>query len=422
MKAYVELSAARYQRDGMPPTDARRRAHLDAGGIEQVKERVRDAWMGNSVALVWRDVRYSVRSLRRNPGFSIVAIATLALGLAGATAVFSIMNAVLLRPLPGLADPGTLVTLQRVQRQAILEEFGYPDFRDLRAGTHALAGLAAQCGWGMRLGDTPGERRSMIVDFVSGEYFSVLGVRAALGRLLGPADEAAGRGNAVIVLRYDVWRDQFNGDSAIVGRALKLNGVSFTIIGVATSGFSGTMTAHAVSGWAPLAAILAAPSISADMLTDRGAGWLDLFGRLAPGATIADAQRDLDAIAARLALAYTTNAGRGVRVTPFAGLYIDEEHDARNAFQLLGAAVTLLLLLACANVASLALVRAGARQRELASRMALGASHAALLRQMFIEGYAHRRGRGRRRRDRRRRSARACAGAASHGDERRAPR
>jgi predicted permease len=386
LDSYVDLAAARYERDGLSRPDARRRALVDAGGIEQVKERVRDAWTGNLVALVWRDIRYSIRSLRRSPGFSIVAVATLALGLAGATAVFSIMNAVLLRPLPGITDAARLVTLQRVQRKATLEEFAYPDFRDFRAGTRTLAGLAAQCGWGMRLGDTPGERRSMIVDFVSGEYFSVLGVRPALGRLLTPADEAAGRGNAVLVLRYDVWRDQFNGDSAIVGRALRLNGVSFTIVGVATPGFAGTMTAHAVAGWAPLAAILAAPSIAADMLTDRGAGWLDLFGRLAPGATIADAQRDLDAIAARLALTYSTNAGRGVRVTRFAGLYIDEEHDARSAFQLLGAAVTLLLLLACANVASLSLVRAGARQRELASRLALGASHAALLRQMFIEG------------------------------------
>jgi predicted permease len=395
LRTYVDLAAREYENAGLPPGEARRRAVLDAGGVEQVKENVRDAWLGNTIAMTWRDVRYSLRSLRRSPGFTVIAIGTLAVGIAAATAVFSIINAVLIRPLPAVVAPDRLVTLLRVQPKTVLEEFSYPDFRDFRSGIVAassasagrpLTGIAAQCGWNMRLGDATGERRGMIVDFVSGEYFDVLGVHPWLGRLISRIDEDAGRGNTILVLRYEVWRDQFHADSAIIGKSVRLNGLPFTVVGVAEPEFGGTMPAHVVAAWSPIPAIFSVPSQADGSLGDRGSGWLDLFGRLAPGASVADGQRELATIAARLALTYPTNVGRGVRVERGLGLYIEERRDARNAFALLGTAVSLLLLLACANVAGLSLVRSARRQRELASRLALGASRAALLRQLFIEG------------------------------------
>jgi len=386
--AYVELLTNEYQQSGMSAADARRRALVETGGVEQVKDAARDAWAGARIADLARELRHALRSLRRSPGFVATAVATLGIGIAGATAVFTIMDAELLRPLPGVSEPARLITLERVQTTTTLDDFGYPDFLDYRAQTRALAGLAAYNGTPMALRTAGGAsaERSW-VSYVSGDFFSVLGVHPALGRLLGPRDAAEQGSAAVAVIGYGLWQTRFAGDSGVIGATIHLNGEAFTVVGVAPPGFIGAMRLHAMNVWIPVTMIQRAAHIdSHDILRARGDGWFRLIGRLAPGATVADAQRDLSTIAARLAATYATNKGRGVRVFAGAGMTRDERADASRLPDLLAIAVALLVVIACANVAGLLLVRASASARERATRIALGASRASLVRRAVIEG------------------------------------
>lgn len=384
--AYVELLASEYERSGLSKSAAHRRALIDAGGVEQIKESARDAWAGAALATLARELRDAFRSLCRSPGFVTIAVATLGIGIAGATAVFTIVNAELLRPLPGVTDPARLVTLERVQTTATLDDFGYPDFLDYRDQSRALAGLAAYNGTPVSLSDRSGTRKAW-VSYVSGDFFSLLGVRPALGRLLGPGDVTSPGADPVVVIGYGLWETRFGGDSSIVGTAIRLNGEMFTIVGVAPRGFIGAMRLHGMNLWIPVTMIQHVAHYAAnDILQARGEGWFRLIGRLAPGHTVADAQRDLSTIAARLAATYSTNKGRGVRVLAGAGMTVDERADAARLPMLLSLAVALLMVIACANVAGLSLVRASARSRELATRLALGASRTSLMRRAFVEG------------------------------------
>jgi predicted permease len=389
LRAYVELLAFEYERSGMTPAEARRAALVETGGIEQVKEQTRDAWTGNALATGFREVRYALRTLRRSPAFLGIAIVTLALGIGGATAVFTVINGSLYRPLPGAAQPHRLVTVERVQSARTTAEFSYPDYRDLRAGSSALAGLAAYNGTSMPLEDAAGSTRAW-VSYVSDNFFTVLGVRPAAGQFFG-ADATPARDmdeHEQVVLGYDLWQQRFGGVQNAIGSAIRLDGHPFTIIGVAPPGFVGAMARYPMELWIPLASggQPAAPlSRFVDLETRRG-GWLRLVGRLAPSKTVEEAQVELAGIARQLAATYPTNRERSVLMFAGAGLTSEERVQLSRVPRLLAMAVGLLLLIACANVASLSLVRAAARRRELATRIALGASRAALFRQVALEG------------------------------------
>jgi len=389
LRAYVDLVAAEYERAGMSPASARRTALVDTGGVERVKEAARDAWVGNALAQSSRELRYSLRSLRRSPTFLGVAVATLGIGMGGSTAVFTVIKGSLLRPLPGVAEPTRLVSVERVQSGRLIAEFSYPDYQDLRAHSTTLAGLAAYNGTSMALVDSSGTGRAW-VSYVSDNFFRVLGVRPAVGRLFGPADTSAsveGAG-AVVVLGYALWQQRFGGSPSAIGATLSLDGRAYTIIGVAPPGFIGAMATHPMELWIPIGVgDRPTPALDGRMdLASRRIGWFRLVARLAPGRRIEDAQRELAAIAGWLAATYPTTRDRGVRVLAGTGMTEEERVEARRLPGLLAMAVALLLLIACGNVASLTLVRAAARRRELATRLALGASRGALIRQLVLEG------------------------------------
>ncbi|MEK6284811.1 MAG: ABC transporter permease [Acidobacteriota bacterium] len=335
----------------------------------------------------WQDLRYAARLLTKSPGVTATAIIALALGIGANTAMFSLVNGVLLRPLPGVQGPDQLVTLERTQNGKVQYSFGYPDYVDYRDHNSSFAGLAAHCGTPLSFNNGVAER--LRGDLVSGNYFSVLGVTPALGRLISPDDDDQPGAHPVAVLSYGLWRRAFGGDPDVEGRSVKLNDTEFTIVGVAGKNFSGTETGGSYDVWIPIKMqVQAMPrTMGRHWFNDRSAGWLGLFGRLKPGVAVEQAQAELSAIARGLEQSYPdTDAGRSVSVLAGVGLDSDDRVSLRNFLALLLAAVLLLLLIACSNVANLLLLRATSRKREIAVKLALGATRGRLVRQLLTEG------------------------------------
>lgn len=248
LRSYVDLLAAEYERTGMPPALARRAALVDSGGIEQVKEATRDAWVGNAFATAGRELRYALRSLARSPAFFTIAVATLTIGVGGATAMFTIIKGSLWRPLPVVAEPDRLVTVERLQRRQMIGEFSYPDYLDLHQRSTTLSGIAAFNGTPLVLEDSAGSARPM-VSYVTDNFFNVLGVRPSAGRLFGVGETRAD----VAVLGYQLWQQRFGGSATAIGSTLELEGHPFTIIGIAPPGFIGAMAPYPMELFIPLA-------------------------------------------------------------------------------------------------------------------------------------------------------------------------
>lgn len=330
------------------------------------------------------DMRYGLRILRKNPGFAILAILTMALGIGANTAVFSLIDAVLLRPLPGIANPSRLVTVYRLQPTGPFDSFAYPDFRESRDRSQAFSGIAAHTWAPLTFGYQTTER--LLGDLVSGNYFEVLGARPATGRLLTAADETSAAD--VAVLSYGLWQRRFGGNPGVVGARITLNGNPFRVVGVTQEGFRGSTANDAYEIWVPVTTQPRTMSrLSAGILEDRNAGWLRLFGRLNSGVDIRTAESELKTVAAQMAAAYpASNTGRSVGTFAGLGLYPDDRADVSNLFALVGGAVALLLAIACANVAGLLMVRSSRRTREMAMRAALGAGRGRIVRQLLTEG------------------------------------
>ncbi|HUI43466.1 MAG TPA: ABC transporter permease [Terriglobia bacterium] len=334
-----------------------------------------------------QDLRFSLRMLVKSPGFATLAVVALALGIGANTAIFSLVNAVLLRPTPGVHDPGRLVSLYRMEKNDPYSGMGFPDYADYRDRSRSFSGLAAQEATALSLGGGASER--LIGDVVTGNYFEVLGVTAARGRLIGPEDDAPRGAHPVAVLSYALWQRKLGADPAVLGSKLVLNGYPFTVIGVAPERFAGTTTGQPYDVWVPMSMLdQAMPrTVGHRFFEERAWGWLSVFGRLKPDVSVEQAASETQGIARQLALAYpNTNADRTVAVVRGVGLDPDDRASLSGLLGLLFAGVGLLLLIACANVAGLLLVRAGARQREIAVRLALGASRGRVARQLLVEG------------------------------------
>jgi predicted permease len=329
---------------------------------------------------VLQDLRYGLRMLAKNPGFTAIAILTLALGIGANSTIFSWIDSTMLNPIPGQSRTGDLVTVMRGERsEHPTPPFSYPDYVDLRARTQSLSGLLAYHDDYVSLTGT-GKPERIYAATVSADYFGVLGVRPALGRGLLPDEEEKPGSMRSVVIGYGLWQSHFGGDPAIIGKSIQLNRTLWTIVGVTPSDFQGCKTGLRTDLWASLA-------YGREQLRERDSYWLNVLGRLKPGVSRRQAEEELNLQMQRIVEQYPDSHRGPNQITldplwrsPFgANVYM------YKSLPLLLALAAVLLLLACANVANLLLVRNVARRREVALRLSLGASRWRLVRQLLAE-------------------------------------
>ena len=329
-----------------------------------------------------RDLRFALRMLAKSPGLTFVAVLTLAVGLGANATVFSWIQGMVLEPLPGVPDQGRVVMLTGQSRGGDQRSFSVPDLRDLIASDLPVSVL----GFDLRaVSLTGGDRPERAwASLVSGNFFEVLGVRAAVGRTFQPEEDRTPGTHPVAVLAHAFWQVRFHGDPGIVGRTIEINRHPYTVVGVAAPGFQGSATGLRMDLWIPLA--MQEQISPGSRLDQRGSHWLEALGRLEPGATVEQAQAALDTMAARLGKTYPdTNDGLRFLAHHFWNAPYGPTHVLLPVLSVLGAMALLVLLLACANVANLLLVRALGRRKEISIRLALGASRGHLVRQLLTE-------------------------------------
>lgn len=380
MQAHLEMEIAENIRRGMRPEEARRQALLASGGLEQAAEAVRDQrgmpWLEN----IGLDLKYALRSLRRTPRFTIVVMVTLALGIGANTAIFSVVNGVLLRPLPHHEGDRLVYLRHSVDGPGGASiSFSVPEVRDLRNGVPSLAAIAEYSPWTVVVRGEEGSTR-IDVGLVTGNYFDVMGLSPVLGRLTSPADDGPGV-EPVMVLTHEYWLNEFGGDPDVVGRQVRVDGTSATVIGVVQPAPFYPDRIDALFNM-----VISDHHLSATMVEGRTHRMTEVVARLAPGATVEQARADVEAAYARMqrdfSEAYDAAAHPRIAAVPFPQVLAER---ARLTLWLLLGAAGFVLIISVASVANLTLMRAIGREHELVVRAALGAGVARLRRLLVAE-------------------------------------
>ncbi len=376
VRFHLEMETAENLRRGMTPEEARYAALRQFGGVEQAKESWRDRRWLPQVDQWVRDLRFGARSLARSPGFVTFAVLSLALGIGLNTAIFTMLRALVLQPLP-YPEPWGLVRVYESMIWQGQSAYGtgvsVPNLEDWREQNRVFEDLAAFTFEGANLTHRDGAMRLMAAEVEPG-VFPIMRIAPLVGRTILPEENVPGA-DRVVVLSHGLWERSFGADRGIVGQKLAINGAAHTVVGVMPPGFR-FPPRSAAELWTPLA-------FSERMRTDRGSHWVQVIARLKPGVSWVTAQLDMNEIARRLEKQYPdTNATRGVRVFP---LHAETVRATAQILMVLAGAVGFVLLLACANVAHLVLARAAGRRRELGVRMALGAGRWRIVRLLTLE-------------------------------------
>src|SRR6516162_9882392 len=386
VNAHLSLLIAEKMRAGMKPDEAERAAHMELGGVEQVKEQVREARAGAWLDTLARDCRFALRMSRKNSGFTAVVVLILALGIAANTTVLSWISATLLNPIPGVAHTSDLVAVTRGDRSDHpTPPFSYPDLRELSERTQTFSGLLGYHDDYMSLTGAAKPER-LYGALTTANYFDVLGIRPILGRTFLPEERTPGAGAAVIVIGYAVWQNHFAGDPQIVGKTIQINRHPYSVIGVAPRDFTGCAPGLRAELWIPLS--MDRDVWGSDRPDHRGTFWLNVLGKLRPGATKNQAQVELNLLMREIAERFPEDhrdSPNEISLDPLWRSPFGINGYLYKILPMLLGLAGVLLLLACANVASLLLVRSVGRRREIAIRLGMGASRQQIIRQFLIE-------------------------------------
>ena len=371
---------------GMDREEAERRAFLEFGNVAQIEEAVRDA-RGRWLEDFAKDLRYTLRTVRRNPGFAAVAVLSLALGIGANTAIFTLINAVMLRTLP-VHEPHRLVQITRIMPDGRPGVLSYPLFEYVRDNVKSISRAFAQ-----GTGDQPivmdGDEDFVTADLVSGEYYAVLGIEPAAGRLLGPADDVRSPVTPAAVISDRYWQRRFGRSPSAIGKTFTLRGRVFTIVGVTPASYQSARPGHAPDMMLPLLMML-----NDDQRREVTNNWLNVLARLKPGATVEQANAEVQVLWSAVLQSQAARAPekeradiRQQRAAAFSAAdgFNPLRYDNAQSLVILMGIVGLVLMLACVNLSGLLLARAAARQREISIRLAIGAGRGRLVRQLLTE-------------------------------------